>query len=193
MPAGKSEVCSATQLRITRRSRAVKSATELFWRGGSASLAEFCPAAEAECGPLADGCGPSAWLGGFSLALLPTAEFWVVTKVKTASESTTASRLPVAAAAPVPAAPPATVPMAAPLPPPATAPMIAPSAAPPPILVALLLVCDSPLTTSGSDCTEDARLPDAMVASSNCNSPGSLNLPDCFTSATRPVTSAPLG
>src|SRR5207302_2442045 len=130
--------------------------------------------------PSAHGCGASDWLGAISFVLLLAAEPCVVTKLKTASDSTTASRLPVAAAAPVPAAPPATVPMAAPLPPPATAPIIAPSAAPPPILVALLLVCDSPLTTSGSDCTEDARLPDAMVASSNCNSPGSLNLPDCF-------------
>ena len=42
-----------------------------------------------------------------------------VTNVSTASGSTRAGFLPVAAAAPVPAAPPARVPMAAPLPPPA--------------------------------------------------------------------------
>ena len=59
--------------------------------------------------------------------------FAVVVKVIAVSAWTTASSLPVAAAAPVPA--PAPVPIRAPLPPPARPPMSAPAAAPPPILV----------------------------------------------------------
>src|SRR5437588_10229330 len=90
MPAGKSEVCSATQLRITRRSRAVKSATgELFCGPGWVSFAEFCPAPGAGRAPSADGCGASAWLGAISFGLLLAAGPWVVTKLKTVSDSTT--------------------------------------------------------------------------------------------------------
>src|SRR6478736_2733821 len=92
------------------------------------------------------GCDGSLEVGG-GVAGVEAVE---VTKVSTASGSTRAGFLPVAAAAPVPAAPPARVPMAAPLPPPAIAPMTAPKAAPPPILLTLLLVWDSPLITNGS-------------------------------------------
>src|SRR5260370_22562273 len=74
----------------------------------------------------------------------------VVVQVNTASDSTFASRLPVAAATPVPAAAPAPAPIAAPLPPPAIPPMMAPTAAPPPIFSTLLVVCDSPLISNGS-------------------------------------------
>src|SRR5262249_15080303 len=101
----------------------------------------------------------------------------VVTNESTASDSTIAGRLPVAAAVPAPAAPPATVPMAAPLPPPAIPPIIAPSAAPPPILVALLFVCDSPLMTRGSTRTDAAVVPELTVARTRSSSPGSLSRP----------------
>src|SRR5512132_3885772 len=73
-----------------------------------------------------------------------------VTKPSTASDSIVVSFLPVAAATPVPAAAPTPAPIAAPLPPPAMAPITAPAAAPPPILVTLLLVCDSPFIRMGS-------------------------------------------
>src|SRR5205807_9858374 len=75
------------------------------------------------------------------------------TQVSTASDSTSAGFLPVPAATPVPAAAPTPAPIAAPLPPPAMAPIRAPKPAPPPILVTLLLVWDSPLITKGSAAT----------------------------------------
>src|SRR6476646_8667235 len=116
-----------------------------------------------------------------------------VTKVSTASDSTIAGFLPVAAAAPVPAAPPARVPMAAPLPPPAMAPITAPNAAPPPILVTLLLECDSPLMISGSTWIDSATVPELTVLITRSSSPGSVSRPVGCTSVTRPMTSAPLG
>src|SRR4051794_2333543 len=129
---------------MVRRSRRVNSGTLSLPFGGASETG-----AESFAG------GGGAWLGAASPAEVPTGGADVatdtdeVTKFRMASDSTVAGFLPVAAAAPVPAAPPATVPIAAPLPPPAIAPMTAPKAAPPPILVTLLLECDSPLITIG--------------------------------------------
>ena len=189
MPAGRSEACSFTQVRIILRSRRVNSG--VFSSGA---------VAEIESEPESETTGGDAGAGGasFALALLAggggaALDAVEVTKVNTASDSTNAGRLPVAAAAPVPAAPPAIVPMAAPLPPPAIAPITAPKAAPPPIFVTLLFECDSPLMMSGSTWIDAATVPELTVLSARSSSPGSLSRPVGWTSVTRPMTSAPFG
>jgi hypothetical protein len=71
--------------------------------------------------------------------------------------------------------------------------MIAPRAAPPPTLVVLLLVCDSPWTTNGCTVTLTIDEPARMVLIESCSSPESLNRPDGVADSTRPVTCAPRG
>src|SRR3954454_18820941 len=95
----------------------------------------------------------------------------LVTKRRTDSESTFAFFFPVAAAAPVPAAVPAPAPMAAPFPPPAAAPMIAPNTAPPPILEALLPVCDPPVMVYGPTVRFADLEPERMLLMERTSSP----------------------
>src|SRR6476660_2854921 len=101
-----------------------------------------------------DGAGADAGGGSFEDALagggVVGSVVEDVTNVRTASDSTIAGFLPVAAAAPVPAAPPARVLMVAPFPPPAIAPVTAPCSAPPPIFVTLVFECGSPFSTRAS-------------------------------------------
>src|SRR5579859_7380987 len=83
----------------------------------------------------------------FSLSFQRRCDYWVLWTLKliTVSAGTVACILPVARARPVPAAAPAPAPIRAPLPPPARPPISAPNPAPPPILVALLVVWPLPL------------------------------------------------
>src|SRR2546423_13895161 len=113
----------------------------------------------------------------------------LLTNVSTASDSTLAGFLPVAAAVAVPAPAPTPAPIAAPFPPPTTPPIMAPAAVPPPILATLLLVCEAPLITNGWEET----FPLLMETSMSSRTPGSLNRPDFFAAATCPSTLPPTG
>jgi hypothetical protein len=71
--------------------------------------------------------------------------------------------------------------------------MIAPIAAPPPTFVAVLLVCDCPLSTYGSTVTFATAFPYRIVFSDSWSSPELLIRPDGVALRTRPLTSAPRG
>src|SRR4029077_17584776 len=93
---------------------------------------------------------------------------------------------------PAPSPPPTPAPTAAPLPPPARAPMIDPTAAPPTVLFAVLAARDLPVNSYSPVTTGTVCPLTTIPVSSSCSCDLPVNVPDCFDSARRPQTSAPL-